>query len=56
MAFQSLSSAFHFYSFRRLLLGGKKQSISMANWMGEPAFMKQQIEKINEGFTCVKLK
>lgn len=26
-------------------------------WMGEPAFMKQQIEeKISQGFTCIKLK
>lgn len=26
-------------------------------WMGEPAFMKQQIqEKIRDGFTCIKLK
>jgi hypothetical protein len=46
MAFQSLGSETLFYSFRRHLLVRKNQQLSMA-WMGEPAFMKQQIEKNN---------
>jgi L-alanine-DL-glutamate epimerase-like enolase superfamily enzyme len=37
--------------------GTKSIQINGLVWMGEAAFMKQQIEeKLAEGFTCVKLK
>jgi L-alanine-DL-glutamate epimerase-like enolase superfamily enzyme len=41
----------------RFTEGTKSIQINGLVWMGEAAFMKQQIEeKLAEGFTCVKLK
>jgi o-succinylbenzoate synthase len=58
MAFQSLSSATPFLLFPSAFTREEKAiDINGLIWMGEPAFMKQQIEeKLAEGFTCVKLK
>lgn len=58
MAFQSLASETPFLLFPSAFT--KEQKSILINgliWMGEPAFMKQQIEeKLAEGFSCVKLK
>ena len=58
MAFQSLASETPFLLFPSAFT--KEQQSILINgliWMGEPAFMKQQIEeKLAEGFNCVKLK
>lgn len=58
MAFQSLRSETPFLLFPSEFTEGTKSiQINGLVWMGEAAFMKQQIEeKLAEGFTCVKLK
>lgn len=58
MAFQSLASETPFLLFPSDFTNGKKSiSINGLVWMGEEAFMKQQIEdKLAEGYRCVKLK
>lgn len=58
MAFQSLVSETPFLLFPSAFTDGSKSMvINGLVWMGEEAFMKQQIEeKLEEGFTCVKLK
>lgn len=58
MAFQSLASETPFLLFPSEFTEGEKSiEINGLIWMGEPAFMKQQIEeKLAQGFTCVKLK
>ena len=58
MAFQSLVSETPFLLFPSAFTNGvKSMVINGLVWMGEEAFMKQQIEeKLEEGFTCVKLK
>ena len=58
MAFQSLGSETPFLLFPSAFTkGAKSMVINGLVWMGEEAFMKQQIEeKLEEGFTCVKLK
>lgn len=58
MAFQSLGSETPFLLFPSAFTREEKSIvINGLIWMGEPAFMKQQIEeKLTEGFTCVKLK
>jgi len=58
MAFQSLASATPFLLFPSEFTNAKKSIlINGLVWMGEKAFMKQQIEeKLTEGFRCVKLK
>lgn len=58
MAFQSLESETPFLLFPSEFTEGK-QSIQINGliWMGEDAFMKEQIEeKLAQGFRCVKLK
>ena len=57
-AFLSLESADPFVLFPSAFVEGKKAiDINGLIWMGEEAFMKEQIdEKIAQGFTCVKLK
>lgn len=57
-AFQSLHSESPFLLFPSAFTREEKSiAINGLIWMGEPAFMKQQIdEKLEEGFTCVKLK
>ena len=58
MAFQSLVSETPFLLFPSEFTEGKKSiEINGLIWMGEAAFMKQQIEeKLVQGFRCVKLK
>jgi O-succinylbenzoate synthase len=58
VAFQSLHSETLFLLFPSEFTEGTKSiQINGLVWMGEAAFMKQQIEeKLAEGFTCVKLK
>ena len=58
MAFQSLASETPFLLFPSEFTNGKKSIlINGLVWMGEEAFMKQQIEeKLADGFRCVKLK
>jgi o-succinylbenzoate synthase len=58
MAFQSLASENPFLLFPSDFTNGQKSiDINGLVWMGEEAFMKQQIEeKLADGFRCVKLK
>ncbi len=58
MAFQSLVSDTPFLLFPSDFTNGTKSMvINGLVWMGEEAFMKQQIEeKLAQGFTCIKLK
>ena len=58
MAFRSLVSETPFLLFpSAFTLGEKSIPINGLVWMGDEAFMKQQIEeKIAQGFTCIKLK
>ena len=58
MAFLSLESKNPFLLFPSAFTEGEKSiQINGLIWMGEPAFMKQQIEeKLAQGFRCVKLK
>ncbi|MDD3003532.1 o-succinylbenzoate synthase [Flavobacterium sp.] len=58
MAFLSLESKHPLVLFPSEFTQGKKSiPINGLVWMGEPAFMKEQIEqKIAEGFDCIKLK
>jgi len=58
MAFQSLESENPFLLFPSDFIKGKKSiEINGLVWMGEEAFMKQQIEeKLADGFKCIKLK
>ena len=58
MAFQSLASETPFLLFPSDFTNGKKTIlINGLVWMGNEAFMKQQIEeKLEQGFTCIKLK
>ncbi|HLF51868.1 o-succinylbenzoate synthase [Flavobacterium sp.] len=58
MAFQSLASKTPFLLFPSDFTKGEKSiPINGLVWMGEPAFMKQQIEeKLAQGFHCIKLK
>jgi len=58
MAFQSLASENPFLLFPSSFTNGQKSiAINGLIWMGNEAFMKQQIEtKLAEGFHCLKLK
>ncbi|HQZ24083.1 MAG TPA: o-succinylbenzoate synthase [Flavobacterium sp.] len=58
MAFRSLRSESPFLLFQSGFTNGEKSiEINGLVWMGEEAFMKQQIEeKLADGFRCVKLK
>ena len=58
MAFLSLNSANPFLLFPSAFTNGEKSIlINGLVWMGNEQFMKQQIEeKIDQGFTCIKLK
>jgi o-succinylbenzoate synthase len=58
MAFQSLESNNPFVLFPSAFANGQKSiPINGLIWMGEPEFMRRQIEeKITAGFNCVKLK
>ena len=58
MAFQSLASENPFLLFPSSFTNGEKSiPINGLIWMGNEAFMKQQIEvKLAEGFLCLKLK
>ena len=58
MAFRSLNSNSPFVLFPSEFVAGKAGiPINGLVWMGEEAFMKQQIiQKIEEGFNCIKLK
>jgi O-succinylbenzoate synthase len=58
MAFQSLVSENPFLLFPSDFTNGKKSiPINGLVWMGEEAFMKQQIEeKLADGYKCIKLK
>jgi len=58
MAFKSLESETPFLLFPSDFTKGKKSiPINGLVWMGEPAFMKAQIEeKLAQGFNCIKLK
>lgn len=58
MAFLSLASKTPFELFESDFTKGEKSMlINGLVWMGEEAFMKQQIEeKLTQGFTCIKLK
>jgi o-succinylbenzoate synthase len=58
MAFQSLASENPFLLFPSSFTNGEKSiPINGLIWMGNEAFMKQQIEvKLAEGFHCLKLK
>ena len=58
MAFLSLQAASTFELFPSDFTNGKEAiSINGLVWMGDEAFMKQQIkEKLATGFTCIKLK
>ena len=58
MAFLSLQAESAFELFPSNFTNGKEAiTINGLVWMGEEAFMKQQIEeKLADGFTCIKLK
>jgi len=58
MAFQSLKSENPFLLFPSDFTNGQKSiSINGLVWMGDEAFMKQQIDqKLADGFHCIKLK
>jgi o-succinylbenzoate synthase len=58
MAFQSVASETPFLLFPSEFTDGKKSmEINGLVWMGDEAFMKEQIEeKLAEGFRCIKLK
>jgi o-succinylbenzoate synthase len=58
MAFQSVASETPFLLFPSEFTDGKKSmEINGLVWMGNEAFMKEQIEeKLAEGFRCIKLK
>lgn len=58
MAFASLAAENPFLLFPSAFTEGEKYiAINGLVWMGEPAFMKQQIEeKMAQGFDCIKLK
>lgn len=58
MAFQSLESENPFVLFPSEFTNGTKNiPINGLVWMGEPEFMKAQIEeKLEQGFDCIKLK
>ncbi len=58
MAFQSLESDTPFLLFPSHFTNGKSSiPINGLVWMGEAAYMKQQIEeKLADGFSCIKLK
>ncbi|RTY99284.1 o-succinylbenzoate synthase [Flavobacterium sp. RSP49] len=58
MAFRSLESENPFFLFPSEFTNGTKSIlINGLVWMGEKAFMKQQIEeKLAQGFRCIKLK
>lgn len=58
MAFQSLASANPFELFPSYFTNGMQaMDINGLIWMGEEAYMKEQIEeKLADGFRCVKLK
>lgn len=58
MAFQSLASENPFVLFPSEFTEGKKNiTINGLVWMGDEAFMRQQIEeKLAQGFRCIKLK
>lgn len=58
MAFLSLQSQNPFVLFPSEFTNGKKPiGINGLVWMGEESFMKQQIEeKLEQGFSCIKLK
>ena len=58
MAFKSLNADHTFELFPSEFTSGKAAiPINGLVWMGEKAFMKEQIvNKISEGFTCIKLK
>ena len=58
MAFVSLEAETPFKLFPSDFIKGKEAiTINGLVWMGEEAFMKQQIEeKLDDGFTCIKLK
>ena len=58
MAFKSLESANPFLLFPSEFTEGKSAiPINGLVWMGEEAYMKEQIvQKIDEGFSCIKLK
>jgi len=58
MAFQSLESENPFVLFPSEFTKGEKNiPINGLVWMGEPSFMKDQIEeKLAQGFDCIKLK
>lgn len=58
MAFQSLASENSFVLFPSEFTEGKKNiTINGLVWMGDEAFMRQQIEeKLAQGFSCIKLK
>lgn len=58
MAFQSLASENPFLLFPSAFTTGQKNiAINGLVWMGDEAFMKEQIEeKLAQGFSCIKLK
>ncbi len=58
MAFQSFASENPFVLFPSEFTEGKKNiTINGLVWMGDEAFMRQQIEeKLAQGFSCIKLK
>ncbi|MDR6969339.1 o-succinylbenzoate synthase [Flavobacterium arsenatis] len=58
MAFQSLASETPFLLFPSEFTNSEKSiPINGLVWMGEPSFMKEQIEeKLAQGFNCIKLK
>jgi o-succinylbenzoate synthase len=58
MAFQSLASATPFLLFPSAFTNGSNSiPINGLVWMGETAYMKEQIEqKLAQGFKCIKLK
>ena len=58
MAFRSLASDDPFLLFPSDFTGGKASiPINGLVWMGEEQFMREQIiQKINDGFSCIKLK
>lgn len=58
MAFQSLESENPFVLFPSEFTNGEKNiTINGLVWMGEPEFMRAQIEeKLAQGFNCIKLK
>lgn len=58
MAFQSLAAETPFLLFPSGFTNAQKSiPINGLVWMGEPSFMKEQIEeKLTQGFNCIKLK